>query len=95
MDRFARVRLPYRIPWKNWAGRLCEKPDDPGSESELATGVSAERKTFLEAEYRYVYAPSPTIALAHKTSHMAPAAHALFLSATGAAGRSRSADCVL
>jgi hypothetical protein len=82
-DRFERIRLPYRIPWKNW-GVGYSRNWTVQSSSQLAGGVTQQRRTFLEAEYRYAYAADPRIAQAHLTSSGAPLRPALFLSEDGA-----------
>jgi hypothetical protein len=78
-DRFERIRLPYRIPWRAW-GVGYSRNWTVQTGSQLAAGVSQQRRTFLEAEYRYMYASDPKIAQAHLTSHGAPLRSSLFLS---------------
>lgn len=83
MDRFARLRLPYRVPWRTWDVGYS-KNWTIQSEGEIAAGVSATRKTFLESEYRHAYALNATISQAHATSHTAPFRPALFVGSVGA-----------
>lgn len=83
IDKFERIRLPYRIPWKAWQVGYS-KNWTIQSGGDLASGVTQSRRTFLESEYRFKFAQSTTIALAHRTSSGAPARRSLFLSGDGA-----------
>ena len=74
-------RLPYRIPWKSW-GIGYQRNWTTQTGTDLAGGVTQERRAFLEAEYRYVYAQEPNIALQHFTSSGAPLVSSLFIDKT-------------
>ena len=71
------LELPYGIPWKSWGvGYQINWTVQTGGD--LAGGVSQSRRQFLRQEYRYAYAQSSEISLAHRTSSGAPLKAALF-----------------
>jgi hypothetical protein len=73
-----RIRPPYRVPWRAW-GVGYQKNWTIQKGGDLATGVTQERRVFLEEEYRKVFASSAPIALAHSTSSGAPTRPSLFI----------------
>jgi hypothetical protein len=82
--RIERLTPEYGVPWKSW-GVGYGRNWTVQSSSELAAGVSQERRQFLESESRYAYAQSTTIALAHSTSSGAPLRQSLFRDQSAAA----------
>jgi len=57
----------HGVPWKSWGVGYARNWTVQRS-SELAAGVTQARRQFLESEFRYAFASSATIALAHRTS---------------------------
>jgi hypothetical protein len=62
-----RLKLPYGVPWKAW-GIGYQKNWTVQKGSDIAAGVTQDRRTFLESEFRYFYVQDTTIAVAHATS---------------------------
>lgn len=71
--------MPYGIPWFVWGVRYAVNwtQQDAG---DLATGVSQERRLFLQEQGRYAYTQSSDIAQFHRSSGGAPLRQSLFLS---------------
>lgn len=78
-----RETLPYGggrgIPYMSWAVRYGINWTEQG-DADLATGVTQERRLFLQQPGRYAYTQSTDIALFHRSSAGAPLRQSLFLS---------------
>ena len=62
-----REALPYGVPWRAW-GVGYQNNWTVQTDAELAGAVTQDRRLFLKSERRFVYAQSPSIAIAHASS---------------------------